>query len=94
MSEGCSNPSKVTHFEICRFIREISLKLEVKPKVTVTALLTYHSVYKWDQMATFDEISPYTVATGCVWLAIKGDFFTLHGSHCNMISSQPNFNAT
>ena len=63
----------LTHFEICRFIRDTCLKLGALPKVTASALLIYHAVYKCDEMASFDEIDPYTVAAGCVWLATKGN---------------------
>jgi len=63
---------KITHFEICRFIRDISLKLNLLPKVTCSALQIYHHVYDYTEFATFEEISPYNVATSCVWLASKG----------------------
>ncbi|CAG5108530.1 Oidioi.mRNA.OKI2018_I69.chr1.g3841.t1.cds [Oikopleura dioica] len=66
-----TDTSKITHFEICRFIRDISLKLELLPKVTCSALQIYHHVYDFSDFATFEEINPYNVATSCVWLATK-----------------------
>lgn len=62
---------ELSHFEICRFIRDICLKLGLLPKVTASALLIYQTVYKCEEMASFDEVDPYTVAAGCVWLANK-----------------------
>ena len=42
-----------THFEICKFIREICLKVKAHPKVTATALLVYHRIYDYEQMVSF-----------------------------------------
>jgi len=61
-----------THFEICKFIREICLKVKAHPKVTATALLVYHRIYDYDQMATFEELDPYLVASSSIWIATKG----------------------
>ena len=68
-----SSRASPSHFELCRFIREISMKLGLQAKTAASAMLVYHSVYNMEEMATFDEVDPYTVATGCVWLAIKGE---------------------
>lgn len=38
----------------------------------MTALLVYHKIYTFDQMATFEELDPYVVATSCIWIAAKG----------------------
>ena len=75
----------LSHFEVCRFIRDICLKLGLLPKVTASALLIYQTVYKCPKMATFDEIDPYTVAAGCVWLANKGKQLLLLQSICPKI---------
>merc|ERR1711912_56501 len=61
-----------THFEICKFIREICLKVKAHPKVTATALLVYHRIYDYEQMATFEELDPYLVASSSIWIATKG----------------------
>ena len=46
-----------THFEICKFIREICLKVKAHPKVTATALLVYHRIYDYEQMVSFKVFS-------------------------------------
>ena len=48
-----------THFEICKFIREICLKVKAHPKVTATALLVYHRIYDYEQMVSFNVLYSY-----------------------------------
>ena len=48
-----------THFEICKFIREICLKVKAHPKVTATALLVYHRIYDYEQMVSFNVFYNY-----------------------------------
>ena len=48
-----------THFEICKFIREICLKVKAHPKVTATALLVYHRIYDYEQMVSFNVLYDY-----------------------------------
>jgi len=69
--EADARKSDLTHFELCRFIRDIAMKVDLQPRTIASALLIYHHVYKYEEMASFEEVDPYTVAAGCVWLAIK-----------------------
>ena len=70
--DSSSSSKRAEHFKYCRFIRQVCQRVEVHPKVTVTALLVYHKIYHFEEMATFDELDPYTVATSCIWIAAKG----------------------
>merc|ERR1711970_1603966 len=67
-----SSNNRAEHFKYCRFIRQVCQRVEVHPRVTVTALLVYHKIYQFEEMASFDELDPYTVATSCIWIAAKG----------------------
>ena len=60
-------------FFITTFILVCAALTAVNPFfIFKSALLIYHHVYKYEEMASFEEVDPYTVAAGCVWLAIKG----------------------